>query len=330
MFNQARTRFRAVPIPKKPKVQKWWVPSILPQGRLVLLSAGGGTGKSSLCCYLAKALYEEQGVRTLYFAFEDDPSDFTNKMGYTDGIRLLKIENVRETEDEYGVYEKTSTGFFDFKDESHWEQLGELMSEIGAQVLMVDPVTQLYGDDENDGQKVRQFMIKFRDFAVKKDVTVVAIHHNRKDAKIGGNSARGSTSWTDVPRHHLIFAEDDLGHKLLEVRKSNLTKRGLSWEAYYDIKKIVDEEGNVGDTLAITGLVQVEDWAVANINKRGDNTPLVIKKLKEKYAIGQPFTSDDATELGSRSDFYEWLKKCPDEYQVCEKKKNGKKTFIFI
>lgn len=330
MFGQGETRFKAVPIPKKPKVQKWWVPGILPQGRLVLLSAGGGTGKSSLCCYLAKTLYEEQGVRTLYFAFEDDPSDFTNKMGYTDGIRLLEIENIRETEDEYGVYEKTSTGFFNFKDENHWEQLGELMSEIGAQVLMVDPVTQLYGDDENDGQKVRQFMIKFRDFAVKKNITVVAIHHNRKDTKVGGNSARGSTSWTDVPRHHLIFAEDDLGHKLLEVRKSNLTKRGISWEAYYDIKRIVDEEGNVGDVLVITGLAQVDDWAVTNLNKGGDSTPLVIKKLKDKYAIGQPFNRNDIEQAGSLSEFYNWRKNYPEELQECEIKKDGQKAFIFI
>ena len=330
MHDQGIIKFKAVQIPKKPKVQKWWIPSILPEGRLVLLTAGGGVGKSSLCCYLAKTLYEEQGVKTLYYAFEDDPTDFTNKIGYTDGIRLLEIENVKYSEDEYGEYTKTTTGLFNFKDEEHWEQLGDLMEEIGARILIVDPVTQLYGDDENDGQKVRQFMIKFRDFAAKKNITVVAIHHNRKDVKAGTNNARGSTSWTDVARHHLTFAEDDLGHKFLEVYKTNLTKRGLSWEAYYDIKKISDDEGNVGDVLVVTGLVQIEDWAVTNINKRIDNNPLVVRRLKEEYAIGQPFNTEDIGLAGSRSDFYKWLKEHPSEYQVCEKKKDGKKTYIFI
>lgn len=330
MFDQKNIRFKAVPIPKTPKVQKWWIPGILPQGRLILLSAGGGVGKSSLCCYLAKTLYDEQGVRTLYFAFEDDPSDFTNKLGYTEGLRLLEIENVKVLEDEYGEYEKVSTGFFDYKDESHWGRLGELMNEIGARLLVVDPISQLYGDDENDGQKVRQFMIKFRNFAAERGITVVAIHHNRKDIKVGANNARGSTSWTDVPRHHLTFAEDDMGHKFLEVRKTNLTKSGLSWEAYYDIRKIVDGEGNVGDVLSITGLTQVEDWAVANLNKRGDNTPLIIKRLKDKYAIGQSFNRDDINQLGSLSEFYKWRAAHPEEYQTCEKKKNGQTAFIFI
>lgn len=330
MYDQGITKFRAVRIPKKPKVQKWWIPSILPEGRLVLLTAGGGVGKSSLCCYLAKTLYEEQGVKTLYYAFEDDPTDFTNKIGYTDGIRLLEIESVKYSEDEYGKYTKTTTGVFNFKDEGHWEQLGDLMDEIGARILIVDPVTQLYGDDENDGQKVRQFMIKFRDFAVKKNITVVAIHHNRKDVKAGTNNARGSTSWTDVARHHLTFAEDDLGHKFLEVYKTNLTKRGLSWEAYYDIKKIIDDEGNVGDVLAVTGLVQVEDWAVTNIGKRLDNTPLVVRNLKERYAIGQPFNRNDIEQSGSLTAFYEWRKSYPEESQECKEKKGGQKAFIFI
>lgn len=330
MYDQGITEFRAVQIPKKPKVQKWWIPSILPQGRLILLSAGGGVGKSSLCCYLAKALYEEQNVRTLYFAFEDDPTDFTNRIGYTDGIRLLEVKNVKHSADEYGEYTKTTTGFFNYRDECHWAQLGELMTEIDARVLVVDPITQLYGDDENDGQKVRQFMIKFRDFATKNNITVVAIHHNRKDVKTGANNARGSTSWTDVPRHHLTFAEDDAGHKFLEVYKTNLTKRGLSWEAYYEVKKIIDDEGNVGDVLAVTGLAQVEDWAVTNLNKRLDNTPVVIHRLKEKYAIGQPFNRDEVKQLGSLSEFYNWRKSYPEESQECKEKKGGQKAFIFI
>lgn len=327
---EPRIKIKLIDIPKKQKIQEWWIPGILPKGRLVILTASGGTGKSSLCTYLAKMLYEEQGVKTVYWAFEDDPTDFTNRIGFTPGIKLVLTESVRSYEDEYGEYEKTSTGFFDFRDESHWEQLGEVMREFGAKVLIIDPITQLYGDDENDGQKVRQFMIKFRDFALKEDITVVAVHHNRKNTRAGENNARGSTSWTDVPRHHLIYAEDDECRRFLEVYKTNLTKRGLSWEAYSDTRQITDQSGNTGEVFFVNGLVQVEDYAVSDINKRTNNIPLVVKNLKNKFDIGKPFNIDDVKLYGSHTEFYKWVKTSPNELQECLNKKDGKKSWIFI
>ena len=91
--------------PAIPTIQDWWIKGLLPKGRLVLLAAQGGTGKTSVALYLAKIL-AQRGVRTLYWSFEEDEQDFTNKIGKITGLDIVdNTETEIDLSKEEGVVE---------------------------------------------------------------------------------------------------------------------------------------------------------------------------------------------------------------------------------
>ena len=81
--------------PTSKSSERWWIKDVLPKQRLTLLSAMGGTGKTSLAAYWAKELAENKGARIAYWSFEDSPQDFTNKIGKVDLLYFIKEEQDR-------------------------------------------------------------------------------------------------------------------------------------------------------------------------------------------------------------------------------------------
>lgn len=295
-----------------PTIQDWWIKGLLPKGRLVLLAAQGGTGKTSVAQYLSKML-AQRGVRVLYWSFEEDEQDFTNKIGKVTGLDIVdNAETNIDLSREDGVIE-----------------LNNFLYENGYDILIVDPISALLDGDTNDNQKVRRLLNGLITITKNLGVTVLGIHHFRKPGRTGVENIRGAiigaSAWVDTARMVLCLVKDKIGDGLyLETVKSNISRTGASWEVVYHI----DE----GRGIVVEDIVAIADGMGQKVLDSPDKevVPPVIANLKEQFAIGEMFTLDDVKTAGATSSFYHWLNKHPDEYQVCEKKKEGKKAYIFI
>lgn len=296
-----------------PSKQEWWIKELIPKRRLILLSAQGGTGKTAVAQYISKML-AQRGVRILYWNFEEDGDDFTNKLGgKITGLDVVVRENTE----------------VDFNSENDVIDFNNYLCENGYDILIVDPIAALLDGDSNDNQKVRKLLNALNLLTRNAGVTVIGIHHFRKPGRGGIENIRGAvigaSAWVDTARMVLCLVKAKIGGGLyLETVKSNISKTGTSWEVEYH----VDEDWG----MFVDGIVPAGEGMGQRVLDSPDKEiiPPVIENLKEKFAIGEMFNSDDIREAGAVSSFYYWTTKHPNEFQICQKKKNGKKAYIFI
>lgn len=296
-----------------PSKQEWWIKGLVPKRRLMLLSAQGGTGKTAVAQYISKILVQ-RGVRILYWNFEEDGDDFTNKLGgKLTGLDVVVRENTE----------------VDFTSEDDVRAFNNYLCENGYDIFIADPVSALLDGDSNDNQKVRKLLNALNLLTRNAGVTVIGIHHFRKPGRGGIENIRGAvigaSAWVDTARLVLCLVKDKVGGNMyLEAVKSNISKTGGSWAVEYH----VDEDWG----MFVDGIVPAGEGMGQKVLDSPDKevVPPVIEALKEKFAIGQMFNSDDIKEAGALSSFYYWATKHPNEYQICQKKKDGKKAYIFI
>lgn len=318
MYNSANTNkkreldFEIMDQPNELSYEKWWIPGLLPKRRLTLLSAMGGTGKTSLAAYLAKRLATEQQAHVFYWSFEDTPQDFTNKVGKVD---LLYFMHEREESPINLANEKDNLAL------NNW------LYEQGADILIIDPISALLSGDTNDNQKVRAMLNPLLRMTDDLQLTILGIHHFRKPGR-GGGDARGSimgaSAWVDSSRHVLSLVKNDQDQRFLEVVKSNISKTGQSWEIFTGV--------NAYGHFCVTGMAEAEDGSAQKALEAPEEERMapVVQKLKEEFDLGQPFNLDDVDRLGNRKSFYNWKNAHPGAWQECGKKKDGKKSYIFI
>lgn len=301
-------------MPKEKRMQEWWVPRLLPRERLVLLAAQGGTGKTSFSFYLADFFTklglrteDDDPIRVAYWSFEDEPQDFVNKVGYNEDVVFIRWDSDKcfgEEDDDIAILEK-------------------YLFERNVHILIIDPISALLDDDGNNNQAVRKLLNKMLKMTSEIGVTILGIHHFRKDSisKSIRGSIMGASAWVDTARHVLSLVRDNDGRTFLEIAKSNIARVGISWEIFTSI----DEYG-----YHVTGFEQVEDGSAQAALKGELIEAPVIQGLKSEFDIGQLFNLDDVDRLGSKASFYRWIKNNSDKIQESTKKKDGKKAWIFI
>lgn len=293
------------------ELTEWWIPDLLPKAKLTLLSAEGGTGKTSLACYLAMRLAPK--ARIAYWSFEDTPQDFRNK-----DVDHYNIDF---------IHTKDEKPFTATKEEI--EALWRFLYDSGTDVLIIDPIAQLASGDTNDNQKVRALLAPFNEMCDGLQLTILGIHHFRKPSRAGGgggsikHNATGAAAWVNTARHCLSLVKNNDGDLLLEVSKSNIARTGTSWEVQTEITPYA---------FKVTGLEQTEDGAAQEAleNPGKKHIPPVIANLHKEFALGQAFNLDDVGRLGNRKSFYNYKDRNPIEFQECAVRKDGKKSWIFI
>jgi len=78
----------------------------------------------------------------------------------------------------------------------HRERLFETARRIRPRLLLLDPLVRLHGIDENNATEVAQLLAYFRSLQRQLDLSVVLVHHTRKNAAGGvaaGQGLRGSS-----------------------------------------------------------------------------------------------------------------------------------------
>ena len=163
------------------------VPGLIPRGCVTMLAGAGGCGKSSLAHMLsimAATDYEpgEEAPRWLgqrvaiekckgiciYFSGEDGPAIVNARAAILDTkgrARRLMFQRI-----------DTSRGIT-FK-----EQLQRLSKIPEVPIMVIDPARKFLTGDEEDSTAVSEFFDTVEEFAVKKNTTVLIVHHLQKGA----------------------------------------------------------------------------------------------------------------------------------------------------
>jgi len=249
-----------------PPPRRWLLEDCLPLGKVGLLVAPGGTGKSQLALQLAIAVATggtladwwkvgEKGRVLALFAEEDEEelhrrvSTMLRHLGSThetyeweaDLRRNLHIrsmiasDNLMTKVDKDGAVSRT-----DFV-----ERLCATVRELpDLKMIIVDPASRSRGGNENFAEDATRFVEALELIAKTTGATVLVLHHankaSTKDGEQNQGAARGSSALTDGVRWQMNLANitdkqtDDLGlaedakHEYIaaKVTKSNYATAG--------------------------------------------------------------------------------------------------------
>jgi hypothetical protein len=82
--------------------------------------------------------------------------------------------------------------------EPHRSQLLETARQLGPRLLLLDPLVRLHGIDENHAGEVAELLAYFRSLQRELDLSVVLVHHTRKNAPGGYAAGLGLRGSSDI------------------------------------------------------------------------------------------------------------------------------------
>ncbi len=227
--------------------RSWSMLDVIPKGQISTLYGEPGKGKTTLLMqyaikaatggvFFGKPVLKHRGV--LFIAAEDDEQEMHFRLaeickayGVTmPNIHLLVMDeqNMDNTDLSRVVGDRSMpTPMMD--------AVEGIVREHGIDLVLMDPVGDLFGGNENDKLQVRSFMQMIRRrLCVKLGATVImAAHPSRGSARMGDGQA-GSTAWSGSARARLFFEElpDSGGCMKLSLQKANRSSKwevGMKW-----------------------------------------------------------------------------------------------------
>jgi len=82
--------------------------------------------------------------------------------------------------------------------EPHRERLFETAKRLRPRLLLLDPLVRLHGIDENHAGEVAELLAYFRSLQRKLDLSVILVHHTRKNAAGGVAAGQGLRGSSDI------------------------------------------------------------------------------------------------------------------------------------
>ena len=219
-------------IDEEPEPKKWMIKDCLPAGKVGLLAARGGTGKSFFALQLGISVatgtnlqpWEVSAARkVVYLAAEDDedelhrrfhdickvitanhitPDEFSKSLRANMLIKSMVGADNRMTSDDYGR-EVVPTDFVDrfLHTVAGYGQIG---------LIIIDPASRFRGGDENRASDATRFVEALERLAKATGATVLVIHHVNKwsgrENEQMQEAARGSSAFTDGVRWQMNLA----------------------------------------------------------------------------------------------------------------------------
>ena len=80
----------------------------------------------------------------------------------------------------------------------HRKQLFETAKRLRPRLLLLDPLVRLHGIDENHAGEVAELLAYFRSLQRKLDLSVILVHHTRKNAAGGTAAGQGLRGSSDI------------------------------------------------------------------------------------------------------------------------------------
>ena len=264
-----------------PATHQWLVEGWLSHGRIALLAGKGGLGKSKLALQLATAVATGAEVwfpggpevtrhgRVVFATWEDDRDEIARRLLYNPEVRgkghaaqtlgkllgdcLHVVDMAGNGPMWQPAHGGARTGDGAGEPSHAGAALRDHCKDVGATLLIVDPVAAAFGLNENNRGAVREFLSSWDRWGRDAGCTVLFIAHPPKtDATYSG-----STDWQAAPRSVLIMERedknDDNSPPILTAEKVSYGKRPASytldnwhwWRAVADVAK--DECPELGE-----------------------------------------------------------------------------------
>lgn len=232
--------------------RKWIVDDLIPCNVVTMLTGDGGLGKSTLALQLAIASAANRkwlgrpvkSVKVLIVACEDDEEELHRRcdsilqredMGFADLAGLIRIvpgaglDNVLVDFEDYHSH-GAPTEFFDL--------IFNEAKELGAQLVILDSLHDLFAGNENLRPQARQFINQLRRIAMEINGAVLLLAHPSVAGLASGDGRAGSTAWHNTVRSRLYLTEekepDQDPRLVLKNNKSNYGPRGTEIALKYD------------------------------------------------------------------------------------------------
>lgn len=225
---------------------QWIHDTLLPHPGLVALSGAPGSYKTFFALWMA--LRASQGL-TLFNDTEAGglletgvsvPTLFIEEENEirTMRSRLMSFKRARKAD----LYFYIDCGF-KMSDEAWRKKVLEFVETKGIKLIFMDPFSSVMGlKDENSNAEVAVVMDIIRKEFVKRNITVVFIHHPSKGGD-GGASLRGAGDILGKVDVHLTFAVESVKDRLISVRYAKMRVADSSQLKDFQIQ-LVGEKGS--------------------------------------------------------------------------------------
>lgn len=217
---------------------EYYTEGILQKEGRTIISASTNTGKSFFLQNLALAIatghdkflgrFCIKGGRVLYLDYE------MGKSALQERFRKMCTSSVA---DNLFVKYISSFNLLDKKDQN---MLEIWLSELKADVLIIDPVGDAWQGDENDKKEVASVTSYLNALKDRFSTSILISHHWRKlnkDNKRGGEMASGSYKWGAWSDHHITL-EGDKGNLALACGKSRNSAKFESFRIRLNVETL--------------------------------------------------------------------------------------------
>jgi len=193
----------------------------LPKGKVTLLSARGGTGKTFLLVQAAIKFIQEKKDRKVLLWLSEDESGESRERAENIVMRILGLEQgdtsiLTENIDIIGSEEMTEY----INDQTAQEALKFFLP---YDLVVLDPLIAFYNGDENSNSEARRFMQNLTRIASVNKQSVVIIHHHGKANDEGKSNTRGASAFVDAARllYELHYDKESDTHTIT-IEKENV------------------------------------------------------------------------------------------------------------
>jgi hypothetical protein len=207
--------------------QKWAAVNQVPLGTITILAGESGIAKSTVLGWfiaewtqgrLEGDLFDRKATVAIING-EDDPSTVLKPRLQAAGADLdhvISLSDVR-VQDETGEDWITAPGL---QDDLH--SIREQLIELGAKILIIDPIISLMQGDSHRLEDVRKNLDPLASLAADLGIAVICVAHFNKGAGKAGDKVSGSHAFRDIARSLLLLAVDEeTDERILTVEKSN-------------------------------------------------------------------------------------------------------------
>lgn len=216
---------------KEPVPRCWLIADVLPAGKVGVLVAPGGTGKSIFLLHVGVGVATGAPVfgiwetgeigGVLMLLAEDDDEEIHRRIHYI--IRQLAASNDHESIDamlknliiksmvaENNLMTETNTSR-EVQQTNYVERLIATAKLVpNLKLIVIDPASRFRGGDENSAQDTTRFVEALECVAQATGATVMFAHHTNKGssqaAEASQNASRGSSALTDGVRWQMNLA----------------------------------------------------------------------------------------------------------------------------
>lgn len=240
-----------------PPPREWLLEPWLPLGTVALLSGRGGTGKSLLSQQLVTAVATgapilggtaRQGAAVMY-AGEDDADEIRRRQVAIDSALFTGGRLPRFIESRVGKQSLLAT--FDragvIRPSNLWKAIKDQAIALGARLVVLDNISQMFGGDQNVGAQVSQFVKMLESLAIEGQCTVLLLGHTAK----GSDDYLGSIYWEANVRARMLMRVREDGLRELIRPKVNYAATGATLLEYrHGVLHQVDSVGVQTDAVS--------------------------------------------------------------------------------